>query len=202
MPETRKKKAADFFQYFFFVFYLSSLAAGIFYMRPLAAARLNAEREGELHAHIRRVLPDFLNKPWNESFVVDNVRIYPGRKEEKVTIDTANAENLPETKEVTAIVLSGFAFKVPAAEGPEIWLGFDLQGNAAAADVETAPGQEMGKAEKRGLAKKILRHLNKPEDQPAEPGDRKIFESADAAVKFFADHKPDIFMKANEAGQS
>ncbi len=202
MAEVRKKKSGilEFLKYVFFVLYLGGLCAGVYFMRPIALARMEGERQALLQSHVLKVLPaGFFNQPWNESFSVGGVRIYPARKEEKVMIDSVTEEGLPETKEVTAIVLAGFAFKTQAQENLEIWTGFDLSGNPSAVNVESAG---MGNADRRALSRKILDHLLDPESEAADGDERKIFESAEKAVEFFTANKPEIFMKANEAGQA
>lgn len=107
-------------------------AAACVFARPIVLNRFQTFETKAFRENIKSVLPAFDNEPWNESFLVGGTRVYPARREEKVSLPgdlSGVPEQEPQT--VTVNVLKGFAFEVPArdGEGPNsVWIGFDGDG--------------------------------------------------------------------------
>lgn len=116
-----------------FVFVLSSAAflAACFYVRPLVLKRAETVRAENLRQNLKAVLPAFDNEPWNEAFEVRDVKIFPARRGEKVSLP-GSPDLEQEQQTVTASVLKGFAFQMPARDGEgknPVWIGIDGEGN-------------------------------------------------------------------------
>ena len=107
-------------------------AAACVFARPLVLNRLQSLETKNFRENITSVLPAFDNEPWNESFLVSGTRVFPARREEKVSLPAdLNAVPEQEPQTVTVNVLKGFSFEVPArdGEGPNsVWIGFDTEG--------------------------------------------------------------------------
>lgn len=110
----------------------AALLAACFFARPLALKRTEISKAKTLRENISAVLPAFDNEPWNESFLVQGTRVFPARREEKVSLP-GDLSGLPEHEPqmVTVNVLKGFAFEVSALDGEgldPVWVGFDTEG--------------------------------------------------------------------------
>lgn len=110
-------------------------AAACFFARPLVLKRIEISKTKIFRENLSEVLPAFDNEPWNESFMVGETRVFPARREEKVSLPgdlSGLLEQEPQT--VTANVLKGFAFEVQAEDGEglnSVWIGVNAEGEVA-----------------------------------------------------------------------
>ncbi len=106
----------------FFVLYVTAIISGV----VLCYGPRSQRGSQQLQEDLKKILPHFDNKPWEETFNVDGFQVFPARAERKVQFE-GSAES------VTANALSGFAVKAPKYRDSEglnpLIAGFDLEGN-------------------------------------------------------------------------
>lgn len=178
----------------FFLACVCLLMAACVFVRPDILNKIKIREQEMLRIKLKAVLPAFDNEPWKENFKVEDIVIYPARREEKVSLP-GDLTGLPghESQTVTANVLKGFAFQISSAdsEGNDpVWVGLDMEGELT------------GFSPVRLRAARVPENLTQDiflETSKGTSASRIILEAVNRGKEFFEMHKNFFYAQAHEA---